>query len=70
MRMGDCERCGGDVEGKNSMGHYRDRCMDCLSELSAGVDRSERRDPDTFLREEREHLPPEVREKYEGVGEC
>jgi hypothetical protein len=69
MVMGDCAECGSEVDNKNSAGHYRDKCLECIEQASAGVDRSDRRDPDTFLREEREHLPPEVQEKYEGVGE-
>jgi hypothetical protein len=67
--MGDCAECGAEVQNKNSAGHYRDKCWSCIEDASAGVDRDERRDPDTFLREERANLPPEVREKYEGVGE-
>jgi len=62
--MSNCERCGDEVQTKNSAGHYRDHCEECIQELSAGVDRSERRDPDTFLREERENIPEELREKY------
>lgn len=38
---GECEDCGGDVEAKNSAGHYRDKCEACLR---AAVDAVERPD--------------------------
>jgi hypothetical protein len=35
---GTCEECGGDVENKNSAGHYRDKCESCIEEIAAGID--------------------------------
>lgn len=35
--MGDCIDCGTTVENKNSAGHYRDRCIDCIDKVAEEV---------------------------------
>lgn len=32
--MATCERCGDPVENKNSAGHYRDKCWECIEEVA------------------------------------
>lgn len=32
--MAMCEMCGESVENKNSAGHYRDKCMDCVEKVA------------------------------------
>jgi tRNA(Ile2) C34 agmatinyltransferase TiaS len=29
-----CDRCGGAVENKNTAGHYRDKCWDCIEAVA------------------------------------
>ena len=31
---GECERCGGDVENKNNVGHFRDHCWGCIEAIA------------------------------------
>jgi len=38
--MSECVDCGGEVKNKNSAGHYRQRCHDCIARV-AGVTPSE-----------------------------
>lgn len=35
---GTCETCDGDVTNKNSAGHYRDKCADCLKAVADAID--------------------------------
>ena len=32
--MAACDRCGDPVENKNSAGHYRVKCMDCIEDVA------------------------------------
>ena len=32
--MATCERCDGDVEKKNNVGHFRDYCWDCIETIA------------------------------------
>lgn len=36
VAVSECERCGAALtnDDKNSAGHYRDRCLDCLAEAA------------------------------------
>lgn len=36
---GTCEDCGGDVDAKNSAGHYRDKCPACIRDAVDAVER-------------------------------
>jgi len=44
---GTCDRCDGDVTAKNSAGHYRDKCSECIRDVATTtghVDTCERED--------------------------
>lgn len=46
-----CEECGGEVQAKNTAGHYRDKCVDCRLEAVADrlTHRDECDDPDCSI---------------------
>jgi len=52
--MPECESCGDDLtkQDKNTAGHYRERCQECIDAESRDIDESARRPPAQWLAEE------------------
>lgn len=49
--MTTCERCGSDVQAKNSAGHFRDKCKSCVQTVAdeETPHREECDDPDCLV---------------------